>query len=109
MYTFSQLLKRIRKEAGLTQEELATILDVSTVLISMLETERKEASKKFIGALAEKLQVHPSSIIPFIFISKDRDFGTSILERRLITVGEALQNQLIRVKAKNLRSHASDR
>ena len=73
MDTFPQLLKKIRNEAGLTQEDLASVLEVSTVLIAMVETGQKEVSKNLIERLAKKLEVSSSSITPFIFIAEDID------------------------------------
>jgi len=106
MYTFSNLVKNIRSEAGLTQEELARILGVSTVLIAMIETGQKQASKNFIERLAEKLEVHPTSITPFIFI--DKDFNSKLLssiERSLVGVGESMQKYLVNSRAKKLKQY----
>jgi len=107
MYNFSELLKRIRGEAGLTQEELAGILDVSTILISMIETGHKEASKGFVLKLSEKLGVRPGSILPFLFVDKDSDIGNiSNVEKSLLLLGQKLQSHLIHVKAKRLKKYA---
>lgn len=106
MYNFPELLKKIREEADLTQEELAGVLGVSTILISMIETGHKEVSKGFIVKLADKLEVRPSSIIPFLFLDKNSEIGkTSDLEKSLISIGEKLQNHLIHVKAKRLKKY----
>lgn len=104
MYNFQNLLKQIRKEGDLTQEELARALDVSTVLISMIETGQKEVSKNFVGKLAEKLDVHPSSIAPFVFTG-DADTNLSGVEKKLISVGEQLQAYLIKTKSKRLKKY----
>lgn len=107
MYSFPELIKEIRKAADLTQAEFANILGVSTVLVSMIESEQKDVSKKFIIKLAEKLEVNPSSITPFLCIYDVKDrFGVSRIEKKLIEIGEALQIQLIRKKAKNLKKYA---
>lgn len=104
MYTFPDLLKKIRDEAGLTQEDLAEVLDVSTVLISMIETGQKQVSRNLIEKLAKKLGVHPSSIMPFVFSEEDMDLHKlSSAERALILVGEKLQKYLIHAKAKRLK------
>ena len=44
-FTFSELLKSIRKVAGVNQQEMADILGVSRVLIGMIESDMKEPSK----------------------------------------------------------------
>ncbi len=90
MYAFPELLKRIRDESDLTQEELASALGVSTVLIAMIETGQKEASKAFIVKLAEKLGVHPGSITPFLFANEKAE-KLSGIERTLVSLGEKLQ------------------
>lgn len=108
MYTFPQLLKEIRKESDLTQEEFAKALDVSTVLISMIETGQKEVSKSFIVKLAEKLEVHPSSITPFLFLSENyKDKNVSGIEKKFVEIGEELQLYLIKNKSKKLRKYVT--
>lgn len=106
MYEFSVLLKKIREGANLTQEELAGVLEVSTVLISMIETGQKEASKNFVARLADKLGVRPSSILPFVLAGTDSDHQPSVIERNLISAGEKLQDYLIEVKSKKLGQYA---
>lgn len=103
MLTFANLLKTIRKEANLTQPELAKVLDVSPILISMVETGGKEPSKKLVQKLSTALDVHPIAIMPFIAIGEDDDFeNRSPMEKKLIGFGEDLQEKLIKKKAKKL-------
>jgi len=104
MYNFRNLLKQIRKESDLTQEEFARALSVSTILISMIETGQKEASKNFVEKLAEKLDVHPISIAPFVF-TEDNAIKLSGVEKKLILVGEQVQNYLIKTKSKRLKKY----
>jgi len=106
MLTFSVLLKKIRQESGVTQAELAKILGVSKILISMIEVNQREVSKGFVNSLANAMDVHPSTISPFIYY----DFGINRKhltqpERSLIALGERLQDFLIQKKAKNLRRY----
>lgn len=106
MYTLPQLLKKIRKESDLTQEELASVLSVSTVLISMIETGQKEVSKSFIIKLAKKLEVNPSSITPFIFLSNNyKNKDISEIEKKFISIGEKLQLYLIKNKSRKLKKY----
>ena len=101
MYDFSELLKNIRKETGLTQSGLASKLEVSTILIAMIESGQKEPSKKFVEILAAKMEVSPRAIIPFVYsINKYSD--DSAFEKRLSQFGMNLQKQLISKKAKNI-------
>lgn len=107
MYTFPELLKKIREEGNLTQEEMAKALDVSTVLVSMVETGQKEASKAFVIKLAEKMDVRPSSIMPFVLDDElNKPQKISGVEKSLIEVGEKLQTYLIKTKAKRLKKYA---
>ncbi len=104
MLTFSQLVRSIREEADLTQAEFAAKLGVSTVLISMIETDQKEVSKNFILKLAKALDVHPASITPFIFIDQEYPLTkVGQVNNWLISFGERMQRTLIASKAKRLR------
>jgi len=104
MYTFPQLIKNIRKEADLTQKELADALEVSTALIAMVETGQKEVSKKLVTKLAELMDVHPSSITPFLFTLGEHP--SSKVERLFISYGEKMQEHLIKNRAKKLKAYA---
>lgn len=106
MYSFPDLIKKIRDESGLTQKEFASILGVSTILIAMIESGQKEVSKNFILKLANKLKISPSSITPFLFLDKNsNNKKISQIEKSLIDLGEKLQNFLIKKKAKNLKKY----
>ena len=101
MYDFPELLKNIRKETGLTQSGLASKLEVSTILIAMIESGQKEPSKKFVETLAAKMEVSPRAIIPFVY-SNNKYSDDSAFEKRLSQFGMNLQKQLISKKAKNI-------
>jgi len=105
MYRFKDLFKRIREEAGLTQEQMGRALNVSTVLVSMVETGQKEASKKLVAKLAESLGVRASSILPFVATKDDEEMVTGV-EKMLVEAAEKLQVHLIAVKSKRLRVYA---
>lgn len=106
MYSFPTLIKKIREEADLTQEEFGKALGVSTILIAMIETEKKEVSKRFLSNLAEKMNVHPASITPFLFVSDDDPIRQhSAIEKRFAKWGEQMQNLLIKDRAKLLKKH----
>jgi transcriptional regulator with XRE-family HTH domain len=106
MLTFPELLKKIREEADLTQEDLAGSLNVSTILISMIESGSREASKPFIANLAKKLDVRTGSILPFLSVTEDMNVkNLSTVEKSLIKLGEKMQTQLIKNKAKRLKKY----
>lgn len=108
MYTFPQLIRKIRNEAGLTQAEFADALDVSTVLVTMIETGQKEVSKKFVLKLSKCMHVHPASITPFLFMEDDtKEKPLSHIEKMLLELGEKMQSILVKDKAKKLRKYAN--
>lgn len=107
MHTFPDLIKKIRKEVGMTQAEFAKSLGVSTVLVSMIETGQKEVSKKLLTRIADRLDVHPSSITPFLFTDNCNDRDLSGIEASFLQAGEKLQNYLIKNRAKRLREYVS--
>ena len=111
MYTFPDLIKKIRHEVGLTQSEFANVLGVSVVLISMVETGQKGVSKgvskKLIECIAKALQVRPSSVTPFLFTEENNGKEKlSGIELELIQWGERMQDHLIKKRSKLLREHA---
>ena len=107
MHTFSELIKKIRNEAGLTQAQFAKAMGVSTVLIAMIESGQKEVSKKLILRLAKEMDVHPSSITPFIFIDNSfNNRGVSKIEQPFIHWGEKIQKILIEDRSKRLKKYA---
>ena len=106
MYTFPELIKNIRNEAGLTQPEFAEALEISSALVAMVETGQKEVSKKFVNKLAEKMDVHPASITPFLFVDKNMDGkNLSSIEKSLISLGEKMQTLLIKKRSNLLRKN----
>ncbi|MDD2694174.1 MAG: helix-turn-helix transcriptional regulator [Candidatus Gracilibacteria bacterium] len=108
MKKFSSFLKELRNSAELNQSQFADIMEVSPLLITLLETDKKEPSKKFVNSLADKLGVKSNSILPLI---SDEDIDPNALsgiEKKLIQTVDALQIMLIRKKAKNLRSYAQN-
>jgi len=108
MYTFPDLIKKIRDEAGLTQAEFAKALGVSAVLIAMVETGQKEVSKNLLIKIAELLNVHPSSITPFLFIDREKfSKDPSVIDKKFIEWGEKMQTHLIKDRAKLLKKYAN--
>lgn len=53
-------VKRLRKERGMTQEQLALEADVTLRYIGMIERAETSASVGMLGRLAKALQVNPS-------------------------------------------------
>ncbi len=81
-------------------------MQVSPLLITLLETDKKEPSKKFINTLAEKLEIKSASLLPLI---SDEDIDTNLLnwlEKKLLSVVDELQIMLIQKKAYKLKNYA---
>lgn len=107
MYKFPELIKKIRSEAGLTQAEFANAIEVSPILVAMVESGQKEVSKKLLVKMADRLEVHPASITPFLYGSDPvKDGKLSVVERQFLTWGTKLQDHLIHVKSQNLKKYA---
>lgn len=106
MKKFSSFLKELRNSAGINQSELAEIMQVSPLFITLLETDKKEPSKKFINTLAERLEIKNTSLLPLI---SDEDIDINLLswlEKKLISVVDELQIMLIQKKAYKLKNYA---
>ena len=58
-----KFLKELRKEKGLTQEQLAEIVDISTTHMSHIETGNTKLSLQVFADLAEALQVSVDSLL----------------------------------------------
>ena len=102
MNKFSDIVKQVRTESGLSQSQFATQLEVSAIYISKIETDQKEASKKFVQKLADFVGVHPAALAPFLFLNPDvKESELSGIERQLISLGEQLQQKLIKKRVKN--------
>ncbi len=106
MYSFPVLIKKIRTEAGLTQAEFAKAVDVSPVLIAMVESGQKEVSKKLLIKIADALKVHPASITPFLYGYGVEDKKLSGIEKQLLGWGTKLQDNLIKDRSKLLKKDA---
>lgn len=106
MYNFPELIKKIRHEAGLTQAEFAKAVEVSPVLIAMIESGNKEVSKKLLLKIAERLEVHPASITPFLYGSEPTNGHLSAVERQFIAWGTKFQEFLIKKQSHKLKKYA---
>lgn len=60
---FAETLKAKRKEAGLSQEELAHRTEISVSYISRLETENRQPSLSVLSVLANEFGISISELI----------------------------------------------
>ena len=63
--SFAENLKRIRKSRGITQEELAELVDVAPRHISFIETARSFPSCELLERLSKVLNVKYSTLFAF--------------------------------------------
>ena len=87
-------IRQIRKARGLTQKQLADIIDVSESIISQYENGRKSPSNETLLKLGEALDCSVSDILDD---RKALNFALSTLERDLIQKYRALDERGRRV------------
>ena len=61
--SLGQRIKKLRKERGLTQVELAVIVNISPVYLGFIENNRRRPSLRTLERLARALKVKPSALI----------------------------------------------
>lgn len=98
IYNFPKLLKFIRAESWLNQEQFADKLWVSMAIIGMYECWSREPSKKIINKLADKLQISRFSLAPFITTEVMDIEDLSSIEQKIVNVWTKLQMKLIQKK-----------
>ena len=58
-------IKRLRRQAGLSQEKIAEKIRVTQTHISLVETGKRKASMKTLKKIASALDVKVRNLIPF--------------------------------------------
>lgn len=107
MYSFPELIRKIRTAADLTQAEFALAIGVSPILVSMVESGQKDVSKKLLRKIADALEVHPASITPFLYGDEEMaNNNPSAMEKQFLSWGIRLQDYLIKNRSKVLRKNA---
>lgn len=61
--TFAENLKRCRKAAGLSQEELAHIADIERAYVSLLERRQNSPTIDMVAKLAKAIGVAPYELL----------------------------------------------
>jgi len=61
--SFGPVLRQLRMEKGLTQDQLSEMVGVASPFISMLESGHKYPNLEMIFKLAEALRVRPGSML----------------------------------------------
>ena len=60
---FGEILRKLRKEKGLTQGALATACDLDRTYVSLLERGLRQPTLSTLFSIARALGVNPSSIV----------------------------------------------
>ena len=61
--TLARNLKRLRRERGLTQEELADLAGLNRNYVGMIERQENAATVDTLEALAEAMQITPPQLL----------------------------------------------
>jgi len=69
---FGQVLRRLRKEAGLTQEQLALDAGVERNFVSLIERGNNQPTIRIVFKLADSLQIQPSKMLRQVEIELGR-------------------------------------
>lgn len=62
---FARRLKRLRKQAGFTQEELAYKTNLSITFIGLLETAKRKPSFKTLQKISSAIGVKMKDLLPY--------------------------------------------
>lgn len=63
---FAEVLRQVRAEKGLTQEELAFEAGVDRTFVGLLETAKRQPSLSVIFALARALKMGPDDLVRLV-------------------------------------------
>jgi transcriptional regulator with XRE-family HTH domain len=63
---FGKVLRKLRKNAGLTQEQLGFEADLRRTFVSVLELGQQQPTLMTIFKLAKALKIPPSKLIEFV-------------------------------------------
>ena len=62
---FAKNLKRIRKQKGMTQDDLAVSEQISRSMISLIEIAKTDLTVSKVKIIADTLKVHPKELFDF--------------------------------------------
>lgn len=62
---FANNLKKLRKEKGLSQDDLAISEDISRSMISLIEIAKTDLTVSKVKVIADALGVHPKELFDF--------------------------------------------
>lgn len=93
---FGKNLKLIREDKGLTQQELAEMLDMQTNSIGLIEIGQRAASFTTIEKIAEKLNINYSDLFDFNFgVDKSKEKLVSDLNKEIVDFDKKILKHLV--------------
>jgi transcriptional regulator with XRE-family HTH domain len=94
MLTLGQAIRRLRDAGGLTQRQLAGLLETDATYLSHIEADRKEPSLTLLRSLAEELDVPPGVLLAFALFADlpegQQERYRPIMNRMLSLAGKGL-------------------
>lgn len=90
MIGFGRVIKKLRREAGLTQRALALMVDVTPTYISRLENEAAEPSIKLVKRIARAIKTPPEIIF---WAAVEIPVRASASDRRAYTLAKRVVRQ----------------
>lgn len=79
-YAIGQRIRKYRKAKGLSQEQLAEIVDISTTHMSHIETGNTKLSLQVFADLAEALQVNVDSLLTDVNMTNKQQTYQEIMD-----------------------------
>lgn len=79
-YAIGQRIRKYRKVKGLSQEQLAEIVDISTTHMSHIETGNTKLSLQVFADLAEALQVNVDSLLNDVIMPNKQQTYQEIMD-----------------------------
>lgn len=92
---FGENLRKLRKEANLTQEQLSEKLEISQKHLSKIETGNQFASAQLISKIANILELNPSQLFEIL----DEATPTKELVNKIVS--RVTANMMIEIKRQN--------
>lgn len=92
----SQLIRDIRKETGLNQEQFAKTLGISKILLALIETDQRNPSALFMEKLSSQMGVHVSTLLPFSALYEiDEKNQLSSIEKKLLNWSKDMRDYML--------------
>lgn len=102
MKSFWNFIKEIRQGSWLNQEEFAKTLGVSKILIAMVESWQKSASKDLVWKLSEVLEIWKYTLFPFIDEENYQIESLSLVEKMMLENMEKVRDYILSKRVRKI-------